>query len=529
MVRSFARVYYYFVFNAMLILAAVGLGALLSQVLSYTPLNGGNPPPDSTGMTQALVLAGVAWLIAGVLGGVHYYLIRRDLATDPGAGAGGVRSFFLNAIEFEAGWVGIGFAVSGLGVLGTPRESFSSFSPSAVPQLSAAAAAYSILLVAEFERRRTQAGRGAAIVFQRLHFNAIQLVVLAYAMVTVGIALNTTLRATIFPPENGGCFVDGPNGQQFCPQVNLLGPWLNAAFCVALFGLYYLLTRNDTSSALRQTQQLLGLAVGSITAIVGLNNLLNLALSALLGAPQQGVSISDLLAGILPVILVGLLAAGVYILWLRWERAVSRMGPEATDLAIGSVVAAAAALFFWVGVFMTALRVAEILTNPSFQSNAYGWASPLAVVLVGAVYIPISLYLRVVTGRTSVNGPRRAFVLALLAGGILSAAIGAAMALVTTITAALNAPLDTSGEVTRSGTVLFLTGLALAALYGWSAISEHLVGWRSTQPGGAPIASSQSQPQPVPTVESVLGELLAGRLSRQEAATRVREAVRAGG
>src|SRR5215469_12189250 len=104
MVRSLARVYYYFVFNAMLILAAVGLGALLSQVLSYTPLNGDNPLPDNTGMTQAFVLAGVAWLIAGVLGGVHYWLIRRDLATDPDAGAGGVRSFFLNGLEFAAGW-----------------------------------------------------------------------------------------------------------------------------------------------------------------------------------------------------------------------------------------------------------------------------------------------------------------------------------------------------------------------------------------------------------------------------------------
>jgi hypothetical protein len=526
MVRSLARVYYYFVFNAMLILAAVGLGLFLSQVLRYTPLNANGTLPNSTELTQALSFAGVFWLVAGLLGGAHYFLIRRDLATDVAAGASGVRSFFLNGLEFVAGWVGVGFAVSGLGNLGTPPPppDAYSYSPAIVPLLSVAAAAYFVLIVAELERRRTQAGSGAPVVFQRLHFNAIQFVVLGYAASTLASALNTLLRTTIFASTFDTCVPNGPSGQQFCPQVNVVGPWIDAGFSVLLFGLYWLLSRRDTRSALRQVQQLLGLAEGGFIAAFGLYTLLALLLGGALGAPHQSGVVEEQLTVSLPMLLVGLLIAAVYTLWLRIERAVSRMGADATDLAIQAVAAAVPAIFFWVSVFAVTLRVAQILTVPDFQSNSYDWAGPVAGLITGALYIPISLYMRVRTHRTGENGPRRALVLALLAGGTLASAIGIAIVLVTTVTAALNAPLDRSGDTTRYGASLLITGLALAALYGWSLASEHLIGRRGHEPSGQPLpAPAQGQ-----SVEMVLDELLAGQLSREEAAAQVREAVRAG-
>src|SRR5579884_4147335 len=89
MLRNLARVYYYFVFIAMLVLAAVGLGILLYQLLRYTPLNVGGTLPSGTEMAQAVSFAVVFWVIAGVLGGVHYFLIRRDQAADPAASSGG--------------------------------------------------------------------------------------------------------------------------------------------------------------------------------------------------------------------------------------------------------------------------------------------------------------------------------------------------------------------------------------------------------------------------------------------------------
>jgi hypothetical protein len=527
MLRSLARVYYYFVVVAMLVLAAVGLGILLSQVLRYTPLNADNPLPTPQELTQAEVFAVVFWLIAGVLGGLHYFLIRRDLATDPGAGAGGVRSFFLNAAEFVAGWVGISAAASGLSLLGAPRYPYEQYLPSAAPPIASAAAAYFIVVLAELERRRTQTGRGAPIIFQRLHFYAIQFIVLIYTMVYLFMAVQTTLQTTIFASTINTCEPTGPDGQQFCPQLNVLGPWATFIFCVALFGVYWLLSRRDTGSALRQVQQLLGLAAGSVELAFGLYGLLNLLLSAALSAPAQNGQFEQALVSILPQLVVGALTAAVYVVWVWSERGVSRMGSEATILTVAAVLAAVGAVFFWVGIYLNTHRVAEILTNPSFQSNTYDWAGPAAAALTGALYIPISLYLRRVTGSTGVNGPRRAFVLALLASGILTIAIGGGIALVTALTAALGSPLDTSGESTRLGTALLLTGLALAALYGWSAVSEHLFGARSAEPAGAP--ASVSQPQAPASVEAVLDDLLAGRLTREEAAMRVREAARAGG
>lgn len=527
MVRSLARVYYYLVFNAMLILAGVGVGILLAQVLRYTPLSYGAGIPTATELTQALSFAGVFWLVAGLLGGVHYFLIRRDLATDPGAGAGGVRSFFLNALELASGWVGLGFALIALGYIGAPTSYPDSYPvvPPVVPLLSVAAAAYFVMVVAELERRRTQAGPGAAIVFQRLHFYAMQLVTLGYVASTLTGALSTSLRTSIFAATLSAC--EGPTGPQYCPQFNVVGPWLDAAFSVALFAVYWLLSRRDTGSALRQVQQVLGLAVGGFITAFSVNALLNLVIGIAFGATAPGGYVQAELSGELPALLVGLLIAAVYLLWLRAERAASRMGAAGTDLTITAVAAAVPALFFWIGVYLVVQRLAEILTNPAFVSRTADWAGPVAAVVTGLAYIPITLYMRRRTSVLDEIAPRRAFVLALLAAGILASALGVAIVLVTAVTAALGAPVDSSGEAMRFGASVLLTGLALATLYGWSLVREHLLGRRvgsEAQAGSAPQPVAES----APTVETVLAELLAGQLSREEAAAQVRAAVRAG-
>src|SRR6185369_850855 len=128
-VRSLARFYYYIVFIAMLVLAAVGIGFVLNTLLSLTPLSDEQLPPTSADVTRSILFAGVAWLIAGILGGVHYWLIRRDLEADPTAGSGGIRSFFLNAAQFVAVWVGVATVASGIVNVGRPYYS-------AIPSLS---------------------------------------------------------------------------------------------------------------------------------------------------------------------------------------------------------------------------------------------------------------------------------------------------------------------------------------------------------------------------------------------------------
>jgi hypothetical protein len=536
MVRSVARVYYYFVFIFMLDLAAAGLGILLTQMLRYTPLGNGTLP-STRDLTQASVFAGVAWFIAAVLGGVHYWLIRRDMVRDPGAGSGGVRSFFLNATEFVAGLIGVGYGVSAITLLGvklTPPSS-SSFDSSSfqsaevIALLSVAVPALLIVALLELERRRTQAAPGAAIAFQRLHFYILQFIVLGYAAGALSSAIYGTINqllttAGIYDPCYGGV---EPFGNPTCYfTFYLAGLWAAALFAGGAFYVYWLLPGRDAGSTLRQVGQLVGLARGAATVALGTGLALYFAFRTSLGEAASWQNFADRY-DFLPNLLAGLLVVGVYGLWMRRERDNSRMGAQATLLSIQAVIAFVFAAPFWFGIAGLLYRVIEATTNPSFQDEALGWSLPLATLVTGAVYIPTSLYLRRQTQSSGVQGPRRAFVLALLGAGTILGAVGAAVTLYTVVTSALSVPIDMSGELTRVGATLLLTGVALGALYGWSAVSEHLFGRRSPAPAQE-SPQGQPAPQAAATVEGVLDELLAGRLTPQEAATRTREAARAG-
>jgi hypothetical protein len=84
MARNLYRVYLYIVFIAMLIFAAVGLIMLLQTLLSLTPLRGTyGPIPTNATIVQVTVFFAVSWFIAALFGGLHYWLIRRDMHNDP--------------------------------------------------------------------------------------------------------------------------------------------------------------------------------------------------------------------------------------------------------------------------------------------------------------------------------------------------------------------------------------------------------------------------------------------------------------
>ena len=99
MLRGLYRFYLYTVFIAMLLFAAFGVQGLLQTALALTIF----PEPYSTlsnaNLVQAAVLAVVALVTAGLFGGFHYWLIRKDMRNDTLAANGAVRAFFLNALE----------------------------------------------------------------------------------------------------------------------------------------------------------------------------------------------------------------------------------------------------------------------------------------------------------------------------------------------------------------------------------------------------------------------------------------------
>ena len=115
MVHNLYRLYLYIVSIALLIFAAFAVGRLLNTLLTFTPLHGtdGYTPQTSSEVVQSLVFAGVALAIAGALGGLHYWLIRRDMQNDPAAATSAIRSFFLNMTEA----IGIVLAVPVAGFL----------------------------------------------------------------------------------------------------------------------------------------------------------------------------------------------------------------------------------------------------------------------------------------------------------------------------------------------------------------------------------------------------------------------------
>jgi hypothetical protein len=103
------RFYLYSVYIALLIFAAFAVGRLLNTVLIFTPLHGSdsNSLPSSAEVVQSIVFAAVSIAIAGALAGLHYWLIRRDMHSDPTGANSAIRSFFLNMTEA----IGIALAV----------------------------------------------------------------------------------------------------------------------------------------------------------------------------------------------------------------------------------------------------------------------------------------------------------------------------------------------------------------------------------------------------------------------------------
>ena len=197
------------------------------------------------------------------------------------------------------------------------------------------------------------------------------------------------------------------------------------------------------------------------------------------------------------------------------------MGAETVDHSILAISAFGAAVPFWFGAGFIVWRLLEIASG--IPVERLDWAGPVAAVIAGVVYIPVSLYLRILTARTDAIGPRRAFVLALLAGGIIAGAIGAATAVFAYGSQALGAPISNWEDVTRVGVAIFLVGLAIAGIYFWSARSEHLL---QARPSAAPAPTVEGAPQPALSIEQILDDFAAGRVSRDEAASRIRVAAR---
>jgi Domain of unknown function (DUF5671) len=517
--RNLYRFYLYIVYIALLIFVAFAVGYLLNTLLALTSLRGSysGGPPDATSVIQAIVFAVVASAIAGALAGLHYWLIRRDMQHDPQAGASAIRSFFLNLTE--ALGIALAVPVAGFFVLDTLANASGQ---NVVSSMAFSLATLALVVVLALERRRTQAGVGAALAFQRLHFYGVQILLLIFLTIS-WLSVIRLLVDTLFFAGSSMC------ADSSCATSNPLLLASSVLWFVAFWLGYGWLVRSDTSSLLRLILHFLSLAYGIGYMLYGLYQVLQVFFLFLF---HMAPAFTDVVGpggryDFFSPFTLGLLVTGVYYGWLRMaarQGLIDRRVLTLTGYTIASILSAGA---FWWGcgvIIYTALQSWMPIPNVPAVSD---WASAIALMIAGLGYIPLSVYLRRRNSRDPINaaGPRRGFVLALCGGGILALAIGGAVALYAWITTLFGSPITYWQQIAHQGLSASIIGAILVAIYLSLALREHLFSSpvKHIVPD-VPDPAVVSEPAAVQTltIENILDELLANKITRDEAATRIR-------
>ena len=310
MARNLYRFYLYVVFVAMLIFATVGLAIFLQALFSLTGLRGSySTLPTSATITQTGVFFGVSWFIAALIGGLHYWLIRRDMRSDPAAGgSNAIRSFFLNVTELIAAPVAVGTGASMISQLG---QSFD-----VTYGLAITIATLALVGVVEWERRRATAGTAVGLFFQRFSLYGIQFILLIELIINSTQALNVLVDALFFGGSTYRALNCGDPLLVSCQGPNAL-VYVAAALWVALFWVAYgLAGRKGAGSLLQRVAYFISFAIGVGFALYGVGQAIALAILKFSGTnvtPADVVQMYNFTASLV----VGLLVIAVYMLWLR--------------------------------------------------------------------------------------------------------------------------------------------------------------------------------------------------------------------
>lgn len=539
MFRGLYRFYLYTVFIAMLLFAASGVEGLLQTALSQTLFKDPNATITTANMVQAIVFAVIALLTAAIFGGLHYWLIRRDMRNDPAASNGGVRAFFLNAVELVSLPLAVGtggFTIAGLG---------QQYSGGASYGIALAITSLAVWAVVEGERRRIPASAGVAHIFQRLHFYGTQLVLL-FILTAIWISgVGLLIDDLFFSGRGTGTPVCG--GFTVCQGPNLLSQVVGVLLVLAFWLGYGWLSRKDTESLLRKVLHFISFGYGMIALLVGIYRGASLLLLAILHATIDPRSISGPYApyDIVSPLTLGLLVVGVYLYWLRnsAHKAEERVAVSLTAQSIATALMGAS---FWYGLGLVVLNLLERAIPSNTAITPESWANASAFIVAGIAYIPLDILLRRRSTHASYTAPLRGFVFALFGGGILTSAIGGAAALYAYSTSLLGSPLDNWQYTAHAGLAALTVGIAVVGLYLWVGLREHFFSFAAkqatqgtttttvatnttpvlpdamtaTSETQAPVAGATTVPSSS-SVAIIVDELLAGKITRDEAVARI--------
>jgi hypothetical protein len=519
MLRNLYRCYLYTVYIALLIFAAAVTGQLLNTLLNQTSLRGSYTPASTQAeIVQALVFAVVAWVIAGTLGGLHYWLIRRDVQSNPTAGTSAIRSFFLNMTEAA----GIALAVP---LIGFVVFGFLSYTTDAdvAGALAFALPTFAVVLLLELERRRTTVSSGLALAFQRLHFYGVQIILLFFLTAAWFISLRPLFDILLF--HGNACHSSGSDS--YCPHYNLFYLTISVLWFVVFWIGYGWLVRNDNSRVLRLILHgtsfaygigliLAGICIGVQLILLPLFKL-TASLADVLGTSPQYDFVSPLS--------LGLLVVGVYHLWLRGAARQGLINRGVLFLIECAIVEVLSAATFWWGCGYLLYNLFQTLNPQPNAPDAKSWVTAIALIIAVPGYIPLEFYLRRrnIMDASVADGPRRGVVLALLGSGVIVLAVGGATALYAWVTALLGSAIANWQQVAHAGLAALLIGACLVAVYLWPTLREHHLSNRNKQSTTTLAPSTPIEPSvQTTTIETVLDELLAGKVTRDEAAERIR-------
>lgn len=522
MVRNLYRTYLYIVCIALLIVVSVAINGLLSTIFLQTPLRGNIQEPTSrSDVVQSVTFAIVAFIVAGLIGGLHYWLLQRDLSADPVSGGGGVRAFFLDISAAVSAIIVIAAFTATLTELGDADNS-------PAYSLATTFAAAVFYAVVELERRRAPATTRVALAFQRLHLYGVPFITVFIAASYWSSAISVSLDALFgrlgiaracSDPYSPPCYFGTTDAR------NIFAHWATVLWLFVAWYAYIWLARGDGRSAIRQILHLGSLATGVILVVVGLQRGLEALFRLVEGLQISWVDVAEGGFSFVGPLTFGLIAFAAYLALYRREAELLPTGPVVGFLTLRAVIGLIFAVPFFTGSGLVLEHIIQNAIPAGSKPGPEHLANALALLIAGVGYPPFAISLARESTAPEHSGPRRAFVLILLAGGTITGVVGLVIALRAIITAALGAPLDEWQRVAVDGAVTLVIGGIIAGLYGWLAAREHVFTLPTTQ---APVAPSAPAPAEAASVEDVLDELIAGKITRDEAAAQVRQLARAG-
>jgi hypothetical protein len=517
-VRNLYRVYLYAVCIILLITATITTGVSLVIWLSNTALRGPyGSPPDRSQVVQSVVAFVVVWLVTLLLGGLHYWLIRRDMATDPAADGGAVRSFFLNVTQLLAILIAVGEAAVGIAIAGQPYNT-------PIGSFSAAVAAGGLVALLQWERSRTRATTSWAKALERLHLYGAQLIL-------VFIATPFWLQAVQYTVESAAVHLGTYNPcayyyarsdcipESYYPLRQLVAQWGAALFIAACWVGYTAISRGDRHSRLRQALHLLAFGFALSFVLRGSQGIFEAILRQALGNPFSANDSANGAGQALGALVFGIVALLAY-RWLYTREATDLpSGEPAAGLAWQAVAAIVFAYPFWFGAATLLSDAVERVVPGGVLTPAGTIAQAGALLLTGLPFVFFAVRLGMRTRQTDVTWPHRVFVLVLLASGTIASAAGLVITLQAFLSALLGAPPDGWQHTVRNGLVTLLVGGTMVAIFATlAARNRYLAGRQEPKPIEAqPVSSADTG-----ALEAILDALLAGNLSRDEAAARIR-------